>query len=695
MKNFNKIITILLCLILVFSVTACTNKTPEATTSVCNHICDICGNCQDDSSNDSACKDKCTCVRGLHDRKISQSSNILVNRNGVSEYTVISSKTSASAQTAAGFIANNINSAVGNDSVKSAMYNEQEHVWSPDKKYICVGVTDLFQDAGLVMPDVDLSGDGYYIKTVGKSVFLEAREDSGFQVAAIAMLEEVLGYDMITHNAFTIYDKVSPNTDVYLPYMEIIEKPDFQYRVAPGSVVTDAAKYGMGFTINRIFIEKDMRPYHNSFNYLPPNEYYNDHPNWFSPGVDASYTKDSLWQGQLCYSAHGRTYDENGRPNGEYGEMIDTVVEKMIIEIKKPANANNNNIAITEQDSYDWCNCTACKAEQEKYGDCTSANCILFCNDLADVLNATLQEQGIDRVMTVYFFSYLSTVSAPAKQNADGTYSPIDETIKCNENVGVIYCPIQANFYYDIDADINSFYEEQMYKWNALCDKVAVWIYQAHFQNYFYPYCNWPTIANNARFCYENGANYFFNQDQAGITNPLAFSGLKIYLTAKAAFNCNFNQLEYTKKYFQYTYGEASEEMYQLFREVQIYYAELHSKYPSVITGTLKEAIANKTYWPKSLLEQWLTQIDRAYEKIAHYRTSNPALYQQYYDMINLESLSFRFMLCSLYRETDFEEGELTALRKAFKADCEYLKIDRSLEAEADLESYYRKWGIA
>ena len=132
-----------------------------------------------------------------------------------------------------------------------------------------------------------------------------------------------------------------------------------------------------------------------------------------------------------------------------------------------------------------------------------------------------------------------------------------------------------------------------------------------------------------------------------------------------------------------------------MFREVQIYYAELHSKYPSVIDGTLKENIANKTYWPKSLLEQWLTQIESAYEKIAHYQTSNPALYQQYHDMINLESLSFRFMLCSLYREADFEEGELTALRKAFKADCEYLKIDRSLEAEADLEDYYRKWGIA
>ena len=694
MKIFKKITTLLMCIILVFIVAGCGCQKQEITKHVCDHVCDICGNCQDSGCSDFACKGKCTCVRGLHDRKVSQSSNILVNKDGISEYIVIASESSSGAQTAAGFIANNINSAVGSDSVKTVIYNREQHVWGADKKYICVGVTELFQEAGLAMPNVDLSGDGFYIKTAQKSVFLETCEDSGFQVGAIAMLEEMLGYDMITHNAFTIYDKVSPNADVYLPNMEIIEKPDFQYRVAPSSTVSDAAKYGMGFTMDRIFIEKDMRPYHNSFNYLPPNEYYSDHPNWYGPGVDASYTKDSVLQGQLCYTARGRTYDEDGKPNGEYGEMIDTVVEQMIVEIQKPENANNNNIAFTEQDSYDWCNCSACKAEQEKYGDCTSANCILFCNDLEKVLNATLQEQGIDRVMTVYFFSYHATVAAPAVKNSDGTYSPIDG-LKCNENVGVIYAPIQANFYYDINSDINSFYEEQMYKWNAVCDKVSVWLYQARFQNYFYPYCSWQTIGDNARFCYENGANYFFNQDQFGLNNSVAFSGLKVYLTSKSTLNSNFNQLDYTKKYFQYAFGDASEVMHQLFREVQIYYAELNRQYPSVIDGTLREAIANKAYWPKSLLEHWLTLIDSAYEQIAHYQISEPALYQQYHDMINLESLSFRFILCSLYVDRDFEDsGELTALRKAFKADCEYLKIDRSLESEADLESYYRKWGI-
>ena len=144
MKHFNKIITILMCIILVFAITSCNNQTQEGTQLICNHICDICGNCQDNSSTDSACKEKCTCVRELHDRKISQSSNVLVNKNGVSEYTVIASKTSRDAQTAAGFIANNINSAVGGNSVKAAIYNEEEHVWSADKKYICAQFCTCF-----------------------------------------------------------------------------------------------------------------------------------------------------------------------------------------------------------------------------------------------------------------------------------------------------------------------------------------------------------------------------------------------------------------------------------------------------------------------------------------------------------------------------------------------------------------------
>ena len=99
MKHFNKIISILMGVILLFAITSCKDQTPEITKHICEHVCDVCGSCQDDSCTDSACEDKCTCVRGLHDRKISQSSNILVNRNGESEYTVISSKTSASAQT--------------------------------------------------------------------------------------------------------------------------------------------------------------------------------------------------------------------------------------------------------------------------------------------------------------------------------------------------------------------------------------------------------------------------------------------------------------------------------------------------------------------------------------------------------------------------------------------------------------------
>ena len=133
--------------------------------------------------------------------------------------------------------------------------------------------------------------------------------------------------------------------------------------------------------------------------------------------------------------------------------------------------------------------------------------------------------------------------------------------------------------------------------------------------------------------------------------------------------------------------------MYRLFREVQIHYEELHKDYPTIVDGTLKEKIANKRFWPKALLEHWLGIIDEAYEQIAVYAETNPELYNEIYDKINLESLPYRYMLCSLH-EKEYTAEEIYDLRTAFRRDCEYFKIDRTKEAEADLEDIYKEWGI-
>lgn len=705
MKKRNKKISVILAILLAFAtvgIGACKNGGTSSDTSsdptinvghVCEHVCDICGKCQDESCNDVVCKKKCVCKEGLHTRKIGATSDVLVKSGAKSDYVIIFDGSSTEGQTAAGFIASHINSAVGRDCIKAESYDPETHKWVSDKKYISVGVTPLFTQAGLSMPaGVDLSGAGYYIKTAAHSLFIEVGDLAGYQMGAIAFLQELLGYDMINYTGYTVYEKVQKNADILLYDMEIIEKPDFAYRIVPSStIISSTVKYGMGYTSSNVFIQKNFREYHNTFGYLPPNEYYKDHPEWYGQTVDETMTKDSLNNGQLCYTAHGRTYDESGNPNGTYGEMLSTVAESMIVEIKKDFNAKTNNIAFTAQDSSDWCNCPACVKEQQKYGT-NSANCILFCNDLEKLLNAKLKELGIEREMKIYFFAYLTATTAPATKNADGTYSPIDG-LKCSKNVGVIYCPIQANFYNPIDSDINAFYAEQMYKWNAVCDNVSVWLYEVHFENFFYPYCNWPTIADNARFCFKNNANYFFNQDQFNISSPLAFTDLKYYLNAKMSFDTSYDQLEYTKKYFKYTYGDASETMYELFRQIQIYYEELHNTYPSVIDGTLKEKIANKKYWPRSVVEHWLNMIDEAYEKIADLAVTDPTAYKETYDKINLESLPFRYMLCSLHK-SEYTSEEIYNLRVAFKTDCEYFKIDRTVEAKADLEGIYKSWGI-
>ena len=47
MKIFNKIITIVTCAILVFTIISCNKQqTQETPKHICEHVCEICGNCQ-------------------------------------------------------------------------------------------------------------------------------------------------------------------------------------------------------------------------------------------------------------------------------------------------------------------------------------------------------------------------------------------------------------------------------------------------------------------------------------------------------------------------------------------------------------------------------------------------------------------------------------------------------------------------
>ena len=75
------------------------------------------------------------------------------------------------------------------------------------------------------MPTDDIASSGYYIKTRGNVIFIEANGVDGYRMGGLAFLREALGYNMISEDCI-VFDKDGKT----MPTMDIIERPDFDYR---------------------------------------------------------------------------------------------------------------------------------------------------------------------------------------------------------------------------------------------------------------------------------------------------------------------------------------------------------------------------------------------------------------------------------------------------------------------------------
>jgi len=678
MKKIVKFLSLILTITMFVSLASSCGKK-----HVCEHVCERCSLCTDKACTDEVCKNKCTCnndvtddigshtVSGmLHERNVKPSSRNFVRSDGSTAYSVVYDSSDGYAVTASAFITGHVLSATG-ATLSLEAYDGQ--TYDDGACYIVLNIYNIFTAAGLEMPQTDLGSAGYYVRTMGNSVFIMSRGDEGLQMGAIAFLEEVLGYDMVGDD-FAVYEKDGRT----LPEMEITEKPDYEFRDVTGQL-TKSGQYGMGYTNNDIIMPVGGAKWHNSFALLNPEIYYAEHKGWYADTVTPDMRPTTQKAGQLCYTAHGNAT--------EYAEMVQTAYEKL----KKNAEEfpTLSGVSITEQDNYEWCDCQACAAMIKEYG-ANSATCLKFCNDVAEKLTEYFEPKG--RRLIVYFFAYHGTEDAPATKGADGVYTA-NKGIKCHKNVGVIYAPIGANFYRSLYDEENFRYAEVMKAWKSVCDNIGLWIYQTNFKNYFYPFNSWDTVAESYRFGKENGAVYIFDQGQMNVKEQTAFSKLKEYVSAKLAVNVNLDSQKLTEKFFKYYYGEGGEYMYEMYDDIRLHLNTLYQKYPAEIKGYIYEGIANSSYWTKKQLEKYLTLIDKAYDAISKIRYTEPEKYAVLKEHICLESLFPRYALCTLFSDS-YQKGELMEMRRAFKADADYFGYDRDYETTANINSVYESWGI-
>lgn len=620
--------------------------------------------------------DRGTLDNTLHKVNVTPSSRVFVEnsntKNATTKYKIIADARNSYAVRAASFISGQLFNATGAQFSIESYDGTQTLEVTSSSKYIILGCKDVFTACNLTMPEDELGPAGYYIKSFGDSVFIEVFMNDGYQMGALAFLRECVGYDMIAHDTV-----VFENGGATLPNMEIIERPDFDYRNYTNYMTQDGL-YGMGFNYQSLFtyISQDggktnRAAVHNIFYYLPL-EKYGDHYKWYN-----STNK------QLCYTAHG--------DKDEYELMQQTMLDVMLECVL--AQPDQGVVTVTQADEPVCCDCDECSKVVGKDGS-ISATIIRYLNDLDKKFQSALteyaEETGTERrTVQIAFFAYQNSYNPPT--------TPVEEdpTLKCSPNITVFIAPIYAKYVYSFYDEENRVYADTVRAWSKYTDNIMSWLYETNFHHYMFPYNTYSAMMDNYYFFKQQGANIMYNQGQRWSENVTCFGKLKEYLDSKAQFDVTVTYEECKDKFFKNYYGAAADIMEQYYNELRQWETYLESVRDYGLGGGIYEEIGLATtphYWPREMLEDWLALMDKAEKAVAYLELENPTLYKKIIKHIKIETLFPKYALCTLHEGT-YTSSQILKLRLEFKADADELGLVQHQEHDY-ITSVYKQWGI-
>ncbi len=619
----------------------------------------------------------------LHDVNVNYDAPVgKLSENGKTEYTVVApSKYSVASK----FVSKHLTAATeANFPLEFA-----EECNLSAGKYIVLGLNDLIKSA-VTVPEAKILGEqGYYIKTVGDDVLVYCVSENGAQLAAIALLRALVGYDMMSGDC-VIYEKAG---DV-LPAIEIAERPDYEFRINSNEMKGDA-KYGMGFSQKTGMLQTDIGNVHNLYDFFTQEDVEN-HSKWFSEGAIVQRTAaggglERVRIGQPCFTAHG--------DKAEYEALLSHMADKIIDILKKKPDILNMRISQNDVlgENTTWrCSCDACNASYDYYGTLGGAM-LSFTNDLAKKVYEYIDANESGRNFNLIVLAYQEALQAPV-QRKNGEYvldekgkgipeirytfdeqgnktAVLDENgqtekLVCGRGVAYEFAASKANWIHSFYEPENREFASAIEAWAGLgSSNLYIWSYEISYYQYLYPYNNYQILLDNFKYFKEFGGNYIYPEGTWENQNNPGFAKLRDYINSKGMFDVNSDYNELVDKFFKYYFREAAPIMRKYFNEVQV-----NLTINENITGGRVHSygLSDNRVWPEALVTGWLNSFDDAQKEILKYKETDGELYEALSKHILIESLFPRYVLCTKY-DKSFSASKLKEMRKSFLKDFENL----------------------
>lgn len=575
----------------------------------------------------------------VHERSVGTTSNKIVSAGNTSYVLVLPAQKGTYLNKAYAEFNYFFNEATG---MKLDVVSDAGLTYSDDATYISFGDTTVLQGSGITVDYETLGRQGYQINTKGKSIFISGKE-RGCLWGMYDLLGELLGYEMLHNQYYTLDTGV---TDLNLPDLNIKEVPDFDYRVTSygGIYLNETAATRMRMIRDSNIYVKNTHS-HSSFRMVPPETYKSVHPEWYSSSGR-----------QLCYTAGG---DEKS-----YQELVKVASDFIIGKLKE--DLDHELVSMAQQDYNEWCTCKACAASRDYYGS-NAATAIHWTNDVADIVQAWIDENQPGRDITFNMIVYHQTEKAPVKKDENGKYVPVDDSVILHDNVAANIAPIAADFVSSINDSANAAMKETFESWQALTDQYGSWLYDIVYCDKYrlVPYDTWGNSPDMLRFLKNMGAYLVFPEAAISQQQQSNFDALKQYLWSKLMWDVNLDVTTLINHYMDTLYRDASPVIKQAYWNMR---AEMYNHKLMGRDGSCWTNSFTTKYWGKRYLINQVSVIESAYAFVQKYEQTDPRFYNFVMDEIRRESIGPRYMLTKLYGGT-FLPSEQIAMAESVAND--------------------------
>jgi hypothetical protein len=390
-------------------------------------------------------------------------------------------------------------------------------------------------DALRLKLDPALGPEGFRLVTAGGRLAILGSPVRGTMYGCSDLLER-LGVRWFTPKV----TRVPHDPTVRLPALDASATPAFEYR-EPFFTEAQERDWAARNRVNGAAADLDAstggkityQPFVHSFDELVPRSLFATHPEYF-PLFRGKRTDGYV---QRCLSNQ---------------EVLKLAIERVRHWIRETPEATL--YSVSQNDTYNFCECDNCKAITEKYG-ANSGLYLWFVNQVAEAIEKEHPDKLIDTL--AYQFT-----EAPPKD------------IVPRANVRVRLCPIdccQAHPYERCSAPKTRAFLEHLRGWSRITSTLYIWHYNTNFANYLMPFPDFDEFPAEARLYRRSGVKGVFFQGDYAPGGGGSDAELRSWVMAKLLWNPDVDADALVTEWMQGVYGPA-------WRPMRAWFDLLHQK---------------------------------------------------------------------------------------------------------------------